>query len=144
MNTLLTAALLALTTLAQAQMTPVGAWHTIDDKSQDIRSLVRITDTPQGLSGRIEKLLSKDARANALCDACSDDRKGQAIIGLEIVRGGQKAADKDQWEGGKILDPENGRSYTLQLTPLDGGRRLQVRGYLGPFYRTQVWVRAPE
>ena len=45
------------------------------------------------------------------------------------------------WEQGKILDPENGKNYTLRMTPLEGGSKLQIRGYVGPFYRTQVWTR---
>ena len=60
---------------------------------------------------------------------------------MEIIRGAQKAEGKDVWEGGSILDPENGKTYTLRMTPLDGGAKLQIRGYLGPFYRTQVWSR---
>ena len=44
-------------------------------------------------------------------------------------------------EGGRILDPENGKEYRLTLQPTDGGARLRVRGYLGPFFRTQTWVR---
>jgi uncharacterized protein (DUF2147 family) len=27
------------------------------------------------------------------------------------------------------------------MKPLDGGARLQIRGYIGPFYRTQIWIR---
>ena len=52
-----------------------------------------------------------------------------------------KAQGKDVWEDGKILDPENGREYTLRLTPIEGGQKLQVRGSIGPFGRTQTWVR---
>ncbi len=44
-------------------------------------------------------------------------------------------------KGGKILDPENGKEYRASFTPIDGGARLEVRGYLGPFWRTQVWQR---
>jgi uncharacterized protein (DUF2147 family) len=40
------------------------------------------------------------------------------------------------------LDPENGKVYKLKLTPVEGGAKLQVRGYIGPIYRTQVWQRA--
>ena len=61
--------------------------------------------------------------------------------GLEIIRGAKKAEGKDVWEDGKILDPENGRNYTLRLTPIEGGRKLEVRGSFGPFGRTQTWVR---
>jgi len=45
------------------------------------------------------------------------------------------------WDGGKILDPENGKEYRASLTPIEGGKRLEVRGFLGPFWRTQTWVR---
>ena len=53
----------------------------------------------------------------------------------------KKAEGKDVWEGGKILDPENGKTYTLRLTPIEGGAKLEVRGSIGPFGRTQTWVR---
>jgi hypothetical protein len=52
------------------------------------------------------------------------------------------AADgAEYYEGGQILDPEEGKLYRLRLTPIEGGKKLQVRGYLGPFWRTQVWER---
>ncbi len=63
------------------------------------------------------------------------------MIGLEIIRGARKAQGKDVWEGGKILDPENGRDYTLRLTPVEGGRKLEVRGSIAFIGRTQTWVR---
>ena len=47
----------------------------------------------------------------------------------------------EYYEGGQILDPEEGKLYRLRLTPIEGGKKLQVRGYLGPFWRTQVWER---
>ena len=122
-----------------AQMTPVGLWRNIDDKTGEAKAEVRITDSGGTLTGRIEKTLRKDARTT--CEECRDERKGQPIVGLEIIRNAHKDPDRDVWEGGKILDPENGREYTLRLAPIDGGRKLQVRGYLGPFYRTQTWVR---
>jgi uncharacterized protein (DUF2147 family) len=53
------------------------------------------------------------------------------------------ASGENLWaNGGKILDPENGKEYTVKMVPLEGGKKLQVRGYIGPFYRTQVWLRA--
>ena len=63
-----------------------------------------------------------------MCDECTDDRKGKPLVGLEIIRGAKKAEGKDVWEDGKILDPENGKNYTLRLTPIDGGKKLEVRG----------------
>ncbi|MBA3058052.1 MAG: DUF2147 domain-containing protein [Gammaproteobacteria bacterium] len=126
-----------------AQMTPVGVWRTVDDKTGEVSSEVRISDNAGALSGRIEKLLRKDAKQDDVCDKCADDRKNKPVLGLEIIRGGKKVEGKDLWEGGKILDPDNGKDYTLRLTPIDGGKQLQVRGYIAFFYRTQIWTRVP-
>lgn len=126
---------------AWAQMTPVGVWRNVDDKTGEAKAEVRISDSGGLLSGRIEKRLTKDAKPEDACNECSDDRKGQPLLGLEIIRGAKKAEGKDVWEGGKILDPENGRSYTLRLTPIEDGKKLEVRGSIGPFGRTQTWLR---
>ncbi|RIX81292.1 DUF2147 domain-containing protein [Acidovorax cavernicola] len=127
---------------AMAQSTPVGLWRNADDKTGEVKAEIRIAETNGALSGRIEKSLKKDTKPDATCDECSDDRKGKPITGLEIIRGGKKAEGKDVWEGGKILDPENGKEYRASFTPIDGGKKLEVRGYLGPFWRTQTWTRA--
>jgi len=126
---------------AFAQMTPVGVWRSIDDKTGEPRAEVRITESAGVASGRIERRLSRDSRPGAVCEACADERKDKPLDGLEIIRKARKAQDRDVWEGGEILDPESGREYTLRLTPIEGGRRLQVRGSIGPFGRTQTWVR---
>jgi uncharacterized protein (DUF2147 family) len=127
---------------AFAQPTPVGLWRNIDDKTGEPKAEVRIVEAPSGLAGRIEKLLRKDAKTDERCIECRDERKDQPMVGLEIIRGAKKAADKDVWEDGRILDPENGREYRLRLTPIEGGKKLEVRGSFGPFGRTQTWVRA--
>ena len=124
-----------------AQTSPVGLWRNVDDKTGEVRAEIRITEVNGTLAGRIEKTLGKDADPDRTCEACTDDRKGRPIVGLQIVRGGQKAEGKEVWEGGKILDPENGKDYRASFTPVDGGRKLEVRGYLGPFWRTQTWTR---
>ena len=137
-------ALLAVAAPAWAQMSPVGLWRNVDDKTGEAKAEIRIDDVGsgrQGLSGRIVKTLKKDAKPNATCDECPDDRRGQPVTGLEIIRGGTKAEGKDVWEGGRILDPENGKEYRASFTPIDGGKKLEVRGYLGPFWRTQTWIR---
>lgn len=127
---------------AMAQSTPVGLWRNADDKTGEVKAEIRIDDANGALLGRIEKSLKKDTKPDAVCDECTDDRKGKPITGLEIIRGGKKAEGKDVWEGGKILDPENGKEYRASFTPIDGGKKLEVRGYLGPFWRTQTWTRA--
>ena len=122
---------------------PVGLWHNIDDKTGEAKAAIRIVETAGVVSGRIEKRLAKDAKPGAVCTECKDERKDKPMDGLEIIRGAKKVEGKDVWEDGKILDPENGREYTLRLTPVEGGRKLEVRGYLGVslFGRSQVWLR---
>ena len=141
MKALVAFAAAALAGAALAQATPVGLWRNVDDKTGEAKAEVRIVDNGGVLSGRIEKRLLKDARPDDVCEKCTDDRKGKPLVGLEIIRGARQAEGKDSWEGGRILDPENGKEYTLRLAPIDGGGKLQVRGYIGPFYRTQTWVR---
>jgi uncharacterized protein (DUF2147 family) len=126
---------------ALAQMSPVGLWRNVDDKTGEAKAEIRIVEAGGTLSGKIEKRLLKDAKPDDVCDECSDDRKGKPLLGLEIIRGVKKAEGKDVWEGGKILDPENGRNYALRMTPIDGGKKLEVRGSIGPFGRTQTWTR---
>ena len=91
------------------------------------------------LNGKIEKI-SDPAKATAVCDKCSDERKDQPILGMTILRN-VRAADGGVWEGGDILDPNNGKTYRTRLKPVDGGKKLEMRGYIGPFYRTQTWIR---
>lgn len=129
---------------AWAQMSPVGTWHSIDDETQQPKAQIVISADAEGvLSGRIERLLRPDADPNAVCSRCTDDRKDQPMVGLEIVRGARQAEGKSVWEGGRILDPEKGSTYALRLTPVENGARLEVRGSIGPFGRTQTWVRVP-
>ena len=128
---------------AWAQTTPVGLWKTIDDKTQGERALVRITESGGVFSGRIEKLLAADAKPDAQCDKCTDDRKDKPIVGLEIVRGVKKAEAENTWDGGTILDSAEGKVYKVRMQPADGGKKLEVRGYVGmPMLgRTQTWLR---
>jgi uncharacterized protein (DUF2147 family) len=140
-NVLAAAVMVFASGLAMAQMTPVGNWHTIDDETKEIKSEVQIVDNGGVLTGKVTKLLRKGAKQDAVCDKCSDDRKDKPVLGLEIVRGAKKADDKEVWEDGKILDPEKGATYSLRLTPIEGGKKLQVRGSLFGIGRTQTWVR---
>ena len=127
---------------AFAQMSPVGLWKTIDDETKTEKSLVRITEAGGVLSGRVEKFLDPKTKADAVCEKCTDERAGKPVLGMTIIRGAKADGQGEHWEGGEILDPANGKTYRLRLKPLDGGKRLEVRGYLGPFHRNQQWIRA--
>jgi uncharacterized protein (DUF2147 family) len=142
--TVLAAVLAGSALSAMAQNTPVGLWKTISDKDGSVTSEVRVVDNAGVLSGRIERTFRTDVKADAKCDLCKDDRKDQPIIGLEIIRGLGKAPGKELWEGGTVVDPDNGTVYKLKMTPIDGGKKLEVRGFVGfsLFGRTQTWIRA--
>ncbi|MGQ0709166.1 MAG: DUF2147 domain-containing protein [Rhodoferax sp.] len=140
----LTALTLALMASASfAQMSPVGLWKTIDDKDGTAKSEIRIVEAAGVVSGKIERVLDPKAKPDEKCDECKDDRKGVALVGLELMRGLKKTEGKDLWEGGTIVEPATGTVYRVRLTPVDGGKKLEVRGYVGAplFGRTQTWVR---
>ena len=126
---------------AWAQSSPVGLWKTIDDDGKTEKSLVRISESNGVLVGSIEKIFDP-THQDSKCDLCKDDRKDKPVTGLQIIRGvKQDADDKALWTGGEILDPNNGKTYRTRLKPIEGGKKLEMRGYVGFFYRTQVWVR---
>ena len=141
-TTLITLALTAATGAALAQATPVGLWKTIDDESKTEKSQVRITESGGVLVGKIEKI-ADPAKQDSKCDLCSDERKDKPVLGMTIIRNAKADADKARWEGGEILDPNNGKVYKLLLKPVDGGQKLEVRGFIGLALlgRTQTWQR---
>ena len=119
---------------------PVGLWRTVDDQTGEVRSQVRITDSGGVLSGRIERVLAS-GKADSRCIACTGARKDQPVAGMTIIEGVRRDSGGAHWDGGTILDPNNGKVYRVRLTPQDGGRKLEVRGFLGPFHRNQYWQR---
>jgi len=140
MKTVITASLIASAGAALAQATPVGLWKTIDDDTKQEKSLVRVTEQGGVISGKVEKL-SDPSKAGALCDKCEGARKDKPIVGMTIIEGVSKNAGEPYWDGGTILDPNNGKTYKLRLTPKDGGKTLEVRGFIGFLYRNQTWSR---
>jgi uncharacterized protein (DUF2147 family) len=119
---------------------PVGLWKTIDDATKQPKALIRISDQGGALVGRIEKILVPNA-GDAVCDQCTDQRKDKPIQGMTILSGLKK--DGQEWTGGEILDPNNGKVYKAMAKLADGGRKLEVRGFVGipTIGRTQSWLR---
>ena len=142
-TTLFALALAFVSSAALAQATPAGLWKTIDDNTKKERSLIRISEAAGVYTGRIEKTLDPDtSKQGAVCDKCTDERKDKPLIGMAIIRNIKQSADDSAiFDGGDIVDPDNGKTSKLRLTPKDGGKTLEVRGFIGPFYRNQQWIR---
>jgi uncharacterized protein (DUF2147 family) len=132
--------LAAAASLAMAQASPAGVWKTIDDETRAEKSTVRIVDTGGVLSGKIEKI-ADPTKQDGKCDKCEGAKKDQPVMGMTIIEGVKKNPDEVYWDGGTILDPNNGKVYKVRLTPKDGGKTLEVRGFIGPFFRNQTWQR---
>ena len=131
--------------LAAAQTaSPAGLWKTVDDNTKKEKSLVRIVETNGVFTGKVEKVIDPDSPKDATCKDCTDDRKDKPVVGMTIIRNmKQSAADKLVFEGGDILDPNNGKVYSAKLKLVDNGSKLEVRGFIGISLlgRTQTWVR---
>lgn len=115
-----------------------GTWRTVDDETGEAKSHIELWEADGKLYGKIVKTLRKNAPVT--CEKCPGERKNQPLIGMVIVvnmlqKGGL-------WQGGDILDPEKGKWYGCKMWLKEGDpNTLVVRGYLGPFYRTQTWTR---
>jgi uncharacterized protein (DUF2147 family) len=131
---------LAITASAQ---TVVGQWKTIDDETGKEKSIVELYEKNGKLYGKIIKLFrAPNEDQDPKCDLCTDDRKNQKIIGMDIVRDMEKAGGHHEWEDGTILDPKKGKIYDCEIW-LDKAdkNKLHVRGYVAFFFRTQNWYR---
>ncbi len=133
-----------LTTLASFAFSQevTGYWKTIDDDSGEAKSIVQVYKNGDGkLAGKVVQLFRKpNEDQDPVCEECPKDdyRRGQKVKGMVIMSGMEK--DDDVFTGGEIMDPDNGNTYRCKIW-LEGQEKLKVRGYLGPFYRTQTWLR---
>lgn len=139
---LLIAVALQTTIVSAQELSPVGRWKTISDKTGKVTSIVTISQAENMLVGKVTELFRKPEQdPNPLCTKCQDAQKDQPIIGLTILSGLTK--DGDEWSGGEILDPDNGKSYNCFIKVEEHGQKLHVRGYIGfsLFGRTQIWLK---
>ncbi len=138
----LTLALVLSSSDASDLSSPVGLWTTIDDNSGKPGGLVRIALVDGKYEGKIEKIFPKpNEDPNPRCVKCDGVRRNQPVIGMTFMWGLTRQGD--EYNGGEILDPRTGRIYRAKLTLEDGGKRLNVRGFIGfsLLGRSQVWLR---
>lgn len=124
----------------------MGLWNTAENESK-----IEIFKCGDKYCGRIVELKKPNYPA--------DDKKGMAgqpkvdrknpdpdlrthpLLGLQIMEG-FSFSGSNSWEGGRIYDPDNGKTYKCNVT-LSAPNRLEVRGFIGIslFGRTSVWTR---
>jgi len=119
---------------------PVGLWKNVDDTSGKPRALIRITEANGMLQGKVEKVFLAP-NESPTCTKCEGALKNAPVVGLVILSGLKK--DGAEFTGGQILDPDNGKTYSSKISLIDGGKKLNVRGYIGVSLlgRSQVWQR---
>ena len=125
-----------------SELSPVGLWKTIDDNTGKPRGLVRIMEQNGEYQGKVEKIFTAPGEdPDPKCEKCDGARRNQPVIGMTILWGLTKQGD--EYQGGEILDPENGKVYRATMKLNGDGGRLDVRGFIGfsLFGRTQTWLR---
>ena len=137
--------LLALATFpmlsAHAQQVPTGRWMTVDDATGKPKGVVEIYQARDGsFAGRVAEILDTEHGANPLCPKCKGANKDKPVLGM-VTLWGLKPDGAGHWSGGRVLDPENGKTYKSKLELLDGGRKLGMSGCIAFLCRQQVWVR---
>jgi uncharacterized protein (DUF2147 family) len=131
-------------TKGEAADGPVGRWKTIDEKSGKAKSIVRIWEEQGKLRGKVETLFRDPGQdQDPVCNVCPEGKRGEKIRGMTILWDLARAGE--WWEGGRILDPANGKVYRCRMRTMESGNKLKVRGFIGVSMlgRTQVWVREP-
>ena len=129
------------TLLGGAQTSILGQWKTIDDNTGKDRSVVEITEQNGKFYGKVIRIFSWAGEdPDPVCDKCSpdDSRFNKKVVGMVIIQ--EMLKDEEEFSGGTILDPKIGKVYRCRIWR--DGDELKVRGYLGPFFRTQTWLKS--
>jgi len=139
MKKILFALLFTTVSLSMSAQTIFGKWENRDEETNKVDSVIEVYKKDEKAYAKIVEITDKN-RQEAVCDKCSGNRKNNPILGMNILTGLSK--DGDEWSGGKILDPKNGKEYKCYIK-LDGENKLKIRGYIGfsAFGRTAYWHR---
>lgn len=130
----------------QQVASPVGYWQTIDDVTNKPKSILQITMQKNNtIMGRVIKIFPRPGYdQNEVCSACQGRLKNKPIVGMVVMYGLKRSeSNPNQWTGGSIMDPLNGKTYHCNLELISGGRQATVRGFIGLplFGRSQTWNR---
>jgi len=129
--------------LASDAASPIGTWTTFTDDHRP-KSHVEIFDAGNDtLGGKVSEIMISEHGTNPVCDECDGAEHGKPVLGMTILKGFKKTGD-DLWEGGTCLKPQNGKLYKCKMHLTEGGKKLEVRGFIGfaLLGETQIWERA--
>lgn len=119
----------------------LGYWITIDDESGLKKSIVELYKKDGKMYGKVVYIYKRGKDGpHSLCDHCEGSLKNKPVMGMQIVK--NMSWDGSEWAGGTILDPDNGKVYDAKIwIHPENHDKLNVRGYIGPFFRTQTWLK---
>ncbi len=140
MKTIFTLFLFAISISVSAQSV-IGKWKTIDDETGKSKSVVEIYKNGDSYEGKIVKLFrAQGDKPDPICDKCptDDTRYNKKVLGMVIIK--DMEMDDGELDEGTILDPKKGEVYDCKIWLGDEGK-LNVRGYVAFFFRTQRWER---
>lgn len=132
--------LLMCTTYVFNAQTIFGKWNSFDEETNEIESVIEVYQKDGKAYAKIIEITDPERRT-ATCDKCKGNKKDKPILGMEILSGLKKS--DDEWSGGKILDPKNGKEYKCYIKLIEPNK-LKLRGYIGfsLLGRTAYWQRA--
>ena len=116
-------------------------WKTMDAKTKQPKTIVKFTEFKNGtLNGNIQSILTS-GEENA-CKKCEGPYHNKSLKGLIIVYR-LKNVGGQSYEGWSILDPQSGKTYKLKAEIVDGGKKLNLRGYseVAVLGFNQTWIR---
>lgn len=138
-KTFLTLILITLSFSLNAQ-TIFGKWHSTNEDTGKVDSVIEVYEKNGKAYAKVVEVMNPD-RKGAVCTECEGENKNKPILGLNILTGLEK--DGDEWSGGEILDPRNGKVYKCYIK-LVKPNKLKLRGYIGVslFGKTAYWEKA--
>lgn len=119
-----------------------GKWESVDDKTGEKKSVIEIYEKDGKAYGKVFGIIDQSKR-DGVCENCKGEKKDKPVLGMVIIEGLKQKGN--EYKGGTILDPENGKEYKCKIWLDENDKnKLNVRGYVAFFYRTQQWVRVLE
>jgi len=136
----LSLSMLSLHVIGHAQSC-LGLWTTIDDETGLKKSVVELYKKDGKMNGKVVYIYKRGKDGpHSLCELCQGNLKNKPVLGMQIVK--NLTWNNSEWTGGTILDPNKGKTYDAKIwiNP-DNHNKLNVRGYYGPLFRTQIWIK---